>query len=49
MEYYAWLDRGTCRAVAEPVRMLQRIPDVELEGVLLYQNAHGAGAVIDDR
>ena len=37
MEYYAWLDRGTCRAVAEPVRMLQRIPDVELEGVLLYQ------------
>lgn len=37
MEYYAWLDRGTCRPVAEPVRMLQRIPDTELEGVLLYQ------------
>ena len=37
MEYFAWLDRGACRAVAEPVRMLQRIPDVELEGVLLYQ------------
>ena len=37
MEYYAWLDRGTCRAVAEPVRMLQRIPDTELVGVLLYQ------------
>lgn len=37
IEYYAWLDRGTCRAVAEPVRMLQRVPDAELEGVLLYQ------------
>ena len=37
MEYFAWLDRGTCRPVAEPVRMLQRVPDVELEGVLLYQ------------
>lgn len=37
MEYYAWLDRGACRPVAEPVRLLQRIPDTELEGVLLYQ------------
>ncbi|OFJ48211.1 hypothetical protein BA896_003645 [Janthinobacterium lividum] len=37
IEYYAWLDRGTCRAVAEPVRMLQRIADAELEGVLLHQ------------
>jgi len=36
-QYYAWLDRGACRAVAEPVRMLQRVPDAELEGVLLYQ------------
>lgn len=36
-QYYAWLDRGACRAVAEPVRMLQRVPDTELEGVLLYQ------------
>lgn len=39
MEYFAWLDRGTCRPVAEPVRMLQRIPDTELEGVLLYQKS----------
>lgn len=39
MEYYAWLDRGTCRPVAEPVRMLQRVPDGELEGVLLYQKS----------
>lgn len=39
MEYFAWLDRGTCRPVAEPVRMLQRIPDMELEGVLLYQKS----------
>lgn len=39
MEYFAWLDRGTCRSVAEPVRMLQRVPDVELEGVLLYQKS----------
>lgn len=37
MEYYAWLDRGACRPVAEPVRLLQRVPDTELEGVLLYQ------------
>ena len=37
MEYFAWLDRGTCRPVAEPVRLLQRIPDAELEGILLYQ------------
>ncbi|MGK5077787.1 hypothetical protein [Janthinobacterium sp. HLX7-2] len=37
MEYFAWLDRGTCRPVAEPVRMLQRIPDTQLEDVLLYQ------------
>ncbi|MBB5369483.1 MULTISPECIES: hypothetical protein [unclassified Janthinobacterium] len=37
IEYYAWLDRGTCRPVAEPVRLLQRVPDTELEGVLLYQ------------
>lgn len=35
--YYAWLDRGACRPVAEPVRLLQRVPDAELEGVLLYQ------------
>lgn len=39
MEYFAWLDRGTCRPVAEPVRMLQRVPDTELEGVLLYQKS----------
>ena len=39
MEYFAWLDRGTCRPVAEPVRMLQRVPDSELEGVLLYQKS----------
>ena len=39
MEYYAWLDRGTCRPVAAPVRMLQRVPDTELEGVLLYQKS----------
>ena len=39
MEYFAWLDRGTCRPVAELVRMLQRIPDTELEGVLLYQKS----------
>ena len=37
VEYYAWLDRGACRPVAEPVRLLQRVPDAELEGVLLYQ------------
>ena len=37
MAYYAWLDRGACRPVAEPVRLLQRVPDAELEGVLLYQ------------
>jgi len=36
-QYYAWLDRGACRAVAAPVRLLQRVPDSELEGVLLYQ------------
>lgn len=36
-QYYAWLDRGACRAVAAPVRLLQRVPDTELEGVLLYQ------------
>lgn len=37
VDYYAWLDRGACRPVAEPVRLLQRVPDAELEGVLLYQ------------
>lgn len=37
VDYYAWLDRGPCRPVAEPVRLLQRVPDAELEGVLLYQ------------
>ncbi|OYO26557.1 hypothetical protein [Janthinobacterium sp. PC23-8] len=37
LAYYAWLDRGACRPVAEPVRLLQRVPDAELEGVLLYQ------------
>ncbi|MGK5025466.1 hypothetical protein [Janthinobacterium sp. RB2R34] len=37
VDYYAWLDRGACRPVAEPVRLLQRVPDTELEGVLLYQ------------
>ena len=38
-QYYAWLDRGACRAVAAPVRLLQRVPDTELEGVLLYQKS----------